>query len=133
MSTPQQPLPTKPAPPQANLDLNNIQGDILYVSTVRYCFWTPNSLFYFRSGLPKKTETYVFFQISEPKKFKTDLRKFIPLVKTVAGALKDRDDISKHKKGTIGGKPTLIPMFGVNISFSHFGLKKVCTFVSFKR
>ncbi|KAF4612368.1 hypothetical protein D9613_003959 [Agrocybe pediades] len=98
--------PSKPAPPQSpsNLDLNNIQGDIL-------------------SGLPKKTETYLFFQISDAKKFRTDLRNFIPLVKTVAGTLKDRDDISKHKQGTVGGKPPLIPMAGVNIAFSHFGLK----------
>ncbi|KAF8952262.1 peroxidase TAP [Flammula alnicola] len=92
---------TTPAP--APLDLNNIQGDIL-------------------SGLPKKTQFYVFFDITDVAKFRKDLNKFIPLIKTVAGVLKDRDDIADHKKKKL---PGLIPLTGVNISFSHQGFIKL--------
>ncbi|GLB42843.1 putative peroxidase [Lyophyllum shimeji] len=92
----QQPIPL-PAP--TDLDLNNIQGDIL-------------------SGLPKKTQTYFFFQITDVTLFRSQLVKFIPLVKTVAGVLKDRKAIEDHKKK---GDKTLITMVGVNIAFSHKG------------
>ncbi|GLB42844.1 putative peroxidase [Lyophyllum shimeji] len=92
----QEPIPL-PAP--TDLDLNNIQGDIL-------------------SGLPKKTQTYFFFQITDVKLFRSQLVKFIPLVKTVAGVLKDRKAIEDHKRK---GDKTLITMVGVNIAFSHKG------------
>ncbi|PPQ77835.1 hypothetical protein CVT25_015329 [Psilocybe cyanescens] len=93
-------MSTTPAPP---LDLNNIQGDIL-------------------SGLPKKTQYYVFFDILDVKKFKADLSKFIPLIKTVAQVLKDRDAIADHKKKKL---PGLVPLDGVNIAFSHTGFVKL--------
>ncbi|KAF8907046.1 peroxidase TAP [Gymnopilus junonius] len=94
---------TTQATPVTPLDLNNIQGDIL-------------------SGLPKKTQIYYFFEITDATKFRHDLRKFIPLVETVAGVLKDRDAIDNHKKNK---HPGLIPMTGVNISFSHKGFVKL--------
>ncbi|KDR78229.1 hypothetical protein GALMADRAFT_65104 [Galerina marginata CBS 339.88] len=117
MSAPQQPLPpivpapppTIPSnpPPPVVLKLDNIQGDVL-------------------SGLPKKTETLFFFQITDPIKFRQELRTFIPLIKTVAGVLKDRDAIDKHKKCHGSSlQPHLIPMVGVNIAFSHFGFEKL--------
>ncbi|KAG6841173.1 hypothetical protein C0991_001098 [Blastosporella zonata] len=87
-----------PAPTPA-LDLNNIQGDIL-------------------SGLPKKTQTYFFFQITNVKVFRSQLSHFVPLVKTTAQVLKDRKDIEDHKRN---GDKTLIKMVGVNIAFSHKG------------
>ncbi|KAF8059915.1 hypothetical protein FPV67DRAFT_349692 [Lyophyllum atratum] len=90
----QQPLPTP-----TDLDVNNIQGDIL-------------------SGLPKKTQTYFFFQITDVKLFRSHLVKFNPLVKSVAQVLKDRKAIEDHKKK---GDKTLITMVGVNIAFSHKG------------
>ncbi|KAF6747547.1 peroxidase TAP [Ephemerocybe angulata] len=101
----QQPLPPTPAPA---LDLKNIQGDIL-------------------SGLPKKTETFYFFEITDVTGFRTNLRDFVPVVKTVAQTLKDREAIDKHKKesGHGGHKPPTIPLVGVNIAFSHLGFAKL--------
>jgi Dyp-type peroxidase family len=87
------------------LDLNNIQGDIL-------------------GGLPKKTETKFFFQIVNVTSFRKQLQDVIPLITTVAKVLKDRDAIDKHKKKPYP-KPELIPLWGVNISFSHFGFVKL--------
>ncbi|KAF8197128.1 hypothetical protein BJ912DRAFT_98447 [Pholiota molesta] len=96
MSTPA-PTPTPP------LDLNNIQGDIL-------------------SGLPKKTQFYIVFDIVNVAKFRKDLNKLIPLIKTVAGVLKDRQAIDDHKKKKL---PGLVPLTGVNIAFSHLGFVKL--------
>jgi len=79
----------------------------------------------YRSGLPKKTQSYIFFQIVDVKKFKADLARFVPLVKTVAGVLEDRHLIKEHKKK---GHKTLIPLVGVNIAFSHLGFVKVNVF-----
>jgi len=76
----------------------------------------------YRSGLPKKTQLYIFFDIVDVTKFKQDLVSFIPLIKTVAGVLKDRQAIDDHKKKKL---PGLITLVGVNISFSHKGFVKV--------
>jgi hypothetical protein len=76
-----------------------------------------------RSGLPKKTQTYFFFQITDVKLFRSQLVQFTPLVKTVAQVLKDRKAIEDHKKK---GDGTLLTMTGVNIAFSHIGFVKVC-------
>ena len=75
-----------------------------------------------RSGLPKKTQLYIFFDIVDVTEFRHNLVSFIPLIKTVAGVLKDRDAIDDHKKKKC---PGLITMVGVNISFSHKGFVKV--------
>nr|WAW38289.1 DyP-type peroxidase [Chondrostereum purpureum] len=90
-------------------DLNSVQGDILV------------------GGFPKKTETYLFFKIAKVPEFKKDLAEFAPLVKSTADVLKDRKDIQEHKKRCEreGKKPDLIPLVGVNISFSRFGLDKL--------
>ncbi|KAF9466754.1 hypothetical protein BDZ94DRAFT_1280704 [Collybia nuda] len=94
----QQPIPTP-----STLDLDNIQGDVL-------------------SGLPKKTQTYFFFQITDVKLFRSQLTQFVPLVKTTAQVLKDRKTIEDHKKK---GDKTLIPMSSVNIAFSHKGFAQM--------
>ena len=78
-----------------------------------------------RSGLPKKTQLYIFFEIAHVEKFRKDLHCFIPLIKTVAGVLKDRQEIDDHKKKKL---PGLIKLVGVNISFSHKGFVKVRKF-----
>ena len=75
-----------------------------------------------RSGLPKKTQLYIFFQIADVTKFRQDLVRFIPLITTVAQVLKDRDAIEDHKKKKLPGLLTLV---GVNISISHKGFVKV--------
>ncbi|KAF5375843.1 hypothetical protein D9615_008174 [Tricholomella constricta] len=89
----------QPLPPPSALNLDNIQGDIL-------------------SGLPKKTQTYFFFQITDARLFRSQLVEFTPLVKTVAQVIKDRKAIDDHKRK---GDKTLITMVGVNIAFSHKG------------
>jgi len=75
-----------------------------------------------RSGLPKKTQTYIFFAIKDSSKFRSDLKRFIPLVTTVEQVLKIRDEIDEHKRKKL---PGLVPCVGVNVSFSHFGLSKL--------
>lgn len=80
-----------------------------------------------RSGLPKKTETLYFFEIKDATKFRKDLTKFIPHIKTTTQVIADRRAIDDYKR-THGGhqhQPQLITMVGVNIAFSHFGFKKV--------
>ncbi|KAF9019286.1 Dyp-type peroxidase [Hymenopellis radicata] len=94
--------PTSPA-----LDLKNIQGDIL-------------------SGLPKKTETYVFFQITLVDAFRRQLQHLLPLIKSTADVVQDRGAIERSKRSTPAGqKPKLLTLTGVNISFSRFGLDKL--------
>ena len=56
--------------------------------------------------------------------FRKQLQEVIPLITTVAQVLKDRDAIDKHKQKPYP-KPELIPLGGVNISFSHSGFVKV--------
>ncbi|KIL56434.1 hypothetical protein M378DRAFT_133842 [Amanita muscaria Koide BX008] len=85
------------------LDLENIQGDIL-------------------GGLPKKTQTNVFFQIVNVPEFRKQLQHLIPLITTTEQVLKHRKDIDEHKRY---GHPGLLKIFGVNIAFSHFGFKKL--------
>jgi hypothetical protein len=75
-----------------------------------------------RSGLPKKTQLYIFFDIDDVTEFRKKLLCFIPIIKTVAGVLKDRQDIDDHKKNK---RPGLLTLVGVNISFSHKGFLKV--------
>jgi len=85
------------------LNLKNIQGDIL-------------------GGLPKKTQTNVFFQIVDVTNFRKQLRALIPLITTTDQVLKDRDAINQHKKS---GNHGLLKLFGVNIAFSHLGFVKM--------
>ncbi|THV05906.1 Dyp-type peroxidase [Dendrothele bispora CBS 962.96] len=89
----------------ASLDLNNIQGDILV-------------------GIPKKTQTYFFFEIQgDPSLFRKALVDIVPLIKNASQAQKDRDAIKEHKHK---GDGTLLHMTGTQIAFSHAGLEKVC-------
>ncbi|KAG6902138.1 hypothetical protein C0995_003895 [Termitomyces sp. Mi166 len=89
--------------PTPALNLDNIQGDIL-------------------SGLPKKTQTYFFFQITDVKLFRSQLSHLVPLIKTTSQVLKDRKAIQDHKKK---GNKTLLTMVGVNIAFSHKGFAAI--------
>ncbi|KAJ8474877.1 dyp-type peroxidase [Pleurotus djamor] len=85
------------------LDLSNIQGDIL-------------------GGLPKKTETYYFFQISDAHRFTTNIADLIPLITTSQQISKDREVIKEHKRQK---KPGMVPMSAVNLAFSQVGLTKL--------
>ncbi|KAF9039277.1 peroxidase TAP [Panaeolus papilionaceus] len=96
--------PTQTAPAPSNkLNLKNIQGDIL-------------------SGLPKKTENYYFFNIRNGPQFRKDLCKLVPLITSVDQVIKDRKRIDDHKKQK---RPGLVPLTGVNISFTHKGFVKL--------
>jgi Dyp-type peroxidase family len=82
------------------LNVENIQGDIL-------------------SGLPKKYETFVFFDIANANQFRQKLKDVIPLITTAAQVLLDLDAIAaKQAKGD----KSLIKLAGTNIAFSHTGL-----------
>ncbi|KAL0954306.1 hypothetical protein HGRIS_003305 [Hohenbuehelia grisea] len=87
----------------APLDLNNIQGDIL-------------------AGLPKKTETYFFFQVSDVNRFRGQFAKFVPSVTTTAQVVAGRQAIQEHKSQN---KEGLIPMAAVAVAFSNAGLIKL--------
>ncbi|OCH94868.1 peroxidase TAP [Obba rivulosa] len=94
------------APP---LDLNNVQGDSLI-------------------GLPKKTQTYVFFQIDDNVKgFRTQLAQLVPLITSAAQVQSHRASIAQNKKTAAdkGVPPPLLKLAGVNIAFSHSGLAKL--------
>ena len=53
-----------------------------------------------------------------------DLVKLVPLIKTVAQSLQDRDDIARHKREN---KIGLLKLAGVNISLTNTGLHEVKT------
>ena len=77
-------------------------------------------------GLPKKTQTYLFFQIESARvhDFRVRLGKLLPLITTAAQVTEDLKKIASHKKKAAEDKttPSLLEMSGVNIVFSHKGL-----------
>jgi Dyp-type peroxidase family len=92
-----------PAPfstPAPTLDFTNIQGDVL-------------------QGLPKKYETFLFFDITNPTQFRYRLKAIIPYITTTAQALADQDAINEHKSKR---KEGLLKLVGTNIAFSQSGL-----------
>ncbi|CAL1715804.1 unnamed protein product [Somion occarium] len=91
------------------VDLKNIQGDIL-------------------AGIPKKFETTMFFQISnDVEGFRKRLTQIVPLITTTTEVSGHREAISKNKEEAAaqGRKPDLLPIVGVTLAFSQFGLKKI--------
>ncbi|KAL9118951.1 MAG: hypothetical protein Q9187_004496, partial [Circinaria calcarea] len=97
---------SSPTPPP--VDFNNVQGDILV-------------------GLPKRTQTYYFFQIDDARvqQFREQLAKLVPLITTTGQAMSDRQKIADNKKNARDGKPPLLTMSGVNLAFTHKGLVKL--------
>ncbi|KDQ59140.1 hypothetical protein JAAARDRAFT_57097 [Jaapia argillacea MUCL 33604] len=92
-----------PAPP-THLDLSNIQRDIL-------------------GGLPKRTETCIFFKISDDvDAFRKHLFQLIPHITTVSQVQKDQNAIKEHRRQN---QPGLFPLAGLNIAFSQAGLVKL--------
>ena len=82
-----------------------------------------------RAGLPKKTQTYLFFLIDESRvqEFRTQLAHLIPLITTTAEVLGHHKTISQFKgvAAQHGVPVPLLKMSGVNVVFSHKGLSKV--------
>ncbi|KAI3397700.1 hypothetical protein diail_10469 [Diaporthe ilicicola] len=88
----------------SSIDLNNIQGDIL-------------------SGLPKKAETFFFFEIDKNhvNDFRARLLKVVPLIASDKSVSSGRDQIAAHKRN----HSSLLSLALANISFSSKGLKKI--------
>lgn len=80
-------------------------------------------------GLPKKAETFLFFQIDDAKvqEFRSQLANLIPLITTAAQALDDQKKIlqSKHDAAHKKVAYPLLKLSGVNVAFTHSGLRKV--------
>lgn len=88
----------------ATINKKNIQGDI----------WP---------RLPKKFETFYFFRITNPTRFKDHLSKLVDFITTADDAFKMRETVYRKKAaGTLEG---LLKLSAVNVSFSSKGLAKL--------
>ena len=91
---------------------------------------TGSRLMYVRvGGLPKKTETFYFFQIDPHRvhDFRTKLTQLIPHIKSTAQVVDDRKKLAQNKKDAADKKhpPPIIKLSGLNIAFTHKGLVQV--------
>ncbi|KAH0001952.1 hypothetical protein KCU78_g14625, partial [Aureobasidium melanogenum] len=86
------------------LDPNNVQGDILV-------------------GFPKKTETFLFFQIpgNAVFEFRSSLARLLPKITTAQNTIDDRVEIRQHKRH----HKTRLTKCGTNVAFTSKGLKKL--------
>lgn len=76
-----------------------------------------------RPRLPKKFETFYFFRITNPSRFKVHLSKLVDFITTADDAFKMRETVYRKKAaGTLQG---LLKLSAVNVSFSSKGLAKV--------
>lgn len=84
--------------------------------------WTTNNVSH-RSGLPKKAETFYFFEIDKNQvdAFRARLHKVVPLIASDKSVSSGRDQIRSHKKH----HSQLLSVAFANISFSSKGLNKV--------
>ncbi|MCJ1403005.1 hypothetical protein MMC11_006227 [Xylographa trunciseda] len=112
------------SPSPTPLDLDNVQGDILWDHVV-----LPGNtlgLTFDRAGLPKKSQTYYFFTIDEHRVqgFRTQLAHLIPLITTTAQVVGDQANIAAAKETAAEEKvaPPLLKLSGVNIAFTQEGL-----------
>lgn len=80
-------------------------------------------------GFPKKTETFLFFQIADNAvaKFRSSLAKLLPQITSTQNTVDDRVEIIQHKRH----HKTLLTKCGTNIAFTSRGLQKVKTCRSF--
>jgi len=76
----------------------------------------------FSEGLPKKTQTFLFFDITKATQFRLQLKAVIPFISTTKQVLDDLKAIQQHKQQ--GGKG-LLTLTHTNIAFSAKGLKVV--------
>lgn len=80
-----------------------------------------------RSGLPKKAETFFFFEIDKNvAAFRTRLHKVVPLIASDKSVSSGREKIAAHRKGHSG----FLSLAFANISFSSKGLQKVSSLTS---
>lgn len=80
-------------------------------------------------GLPKKTETFLFFQIDPHRvqDFRKKLTQLIPHIKSTAQVVDDRKKLAQNKKDAVEKNypPPIIKLSGLNIAFSRKGLVQV--------
>lgn len=72
--------------------------------------------------MPKEFESYLFYRISNVNRFRNDLKEFISEITTGDQCEKRLAEISSAAEN---GRPTKIPMSGINVSFTQKGLQKV--------
>lgn len=79
--------------------------------------------------MPKRFQSFLFFQIHKPTEFKERLKRFIDdsKITTAARACEMKDEIAavKGKSKSSGNKAPLLPLPGINIAFASTGLHKV--------
>ena len=84
-------------------------------------------------GLPKKTQTFLFFSINSQgvKDFQNRLKIFAPLITTVTDVFNDREKIKESQDDANKKNITApdLPITGINISFTKKGLDLVRDFV----
>ena len=76
----------------------------------------------YRKGLPKKFQSFYFFDITNPTEFRKRLQNIIPLITTTTQALADTAAIQNHKSQ---GNTSLLKIVGTNVAFSQAGLTTV--------
>lgn len=81
----------------------------------------PSFTFNSAGGLPKRTQTFLFFQIQNVTDFRKQLYKFKDLVTTATQALKDRGEINtaQDEAKRFKTRPKILVQSGVNISFTQ--------------
>ena len=87
-----------------------------------------------RFGLPKQTQSFLFFQIDQVDAFRSNLTNLVPLITSAA---QTQSNISEIRQVKINRKlavnagdgetvhPDVVTVSGVNIAFSATGLQKV--------
>jgi hypothetical protein len=82
-----------------------------------------------RPGLPKRFQSFLFFQIQKPDLFKSRLKQFASdnRITTASQACEMKDVIAGAQRlyKSSGRRAPLLPLPGVNIAFSSSGLHKV--------
>jgi pimeloyl-CoA synthetase len=94
-----------------------------------YQFISQTELKLYRVGLPKKGETFFFFNINDWSihDFCKQLGELVPLITTAIQVQHDQARIAKEQKRARleGTSSQILDMTGVNISFSQKGLLQV--------
>lgn len=110
----------------------NIQGDIWLVAAYPLRVLQDQLLTTFnlsRPGLPKRFQSFLFFQIHKPTEFKERLRSFIDASKITTAAqacdMKEQIAAAKDKSKSADKKAPFLALPGINIAFASTGLHKV--------
>ncbi|CAG7920664.1 unnamed protein product [Penicillium olsonii] len=83
-------------------------------------------------GLPKKFQSFMFFQVKNNAAFKSRLKTFIPKITTAKDACAMNEVMKKAKQDALKSKTSvkLEPLPGINISFTSTGLEALGAFIN---